>query len=459
MGRHKGFVATMFSEIEKANQRAAAEQRRAHRLVQTAHMRAIEREMVREERASERERIRSEREAERRRLEIQKENATYTKQAEKQAAKAAQLRAWTLEYEACQEREVDIDRIGNDAPEVEDRDQMYAELAARRVFVPDEFKPPAPHRSYDEANAIKVHAASEFEAAMAAFRPDVLALRKAQLGAAVLGVTGMGLLISPFAGAGVAGMIVGLVAVVVLQKVVEHTRKRQYLVLGQGTQERLDAWSSEQMTALQVRDAHRSQTMHHNARAEYDMHVDYARRTFDTEENERLEGLRRLHAGDGYRMKEVLEDALQLDLPIPCPALFTIESTRAISIEIDLPSIDCLPKQEAKQQASGKVGYKPKPEKRLRDQYLRLIAGVAIRYASEAMLYLPSCDGVHVHVMLADINPATGTVERRCILDVLYDYATLAPMTMDGIDPVAALDHFQHQLALTRGRELRRAQA
>ena len=459
MGRRKGFIATMFSEMEKANQRAAAEQRRTQRLVQTAYMRAIERETVREERAADRERIRLERDAERRKLEIEKERSAHTKQAEKQAAKQAQLRAWTLEYEACQERETDIDRIGNDAPEVEDRDEMYAALAVRRVFVPDAFVPPPPHRSYDEANAIQSHSASGLEATMAAFRPDLLTLRRVQLGAAILGVSGIVLIACSVAGIGAALMVSGFVGVAVLQKVTEHSRRRQHLRFSQRTQEHYDAWSREQMMALERRDAQQSEAMLQNAWAEHGLHTDYARRSFDDAESQRLDGLKRLHDGHGSRMKEVLEEALELDLPVPCPAHFTIESTSAISIDIDLPSIECLPKDEAKQQASGKVGYKAKPEKRLREQYMRLIAGVAIRYASEAMLYLPSCDHVHVRMMLTDINPATGTRERRCVLDVAYDYKTLAPMTMDGIDPVLALEHFQHQVSLTRGRELRRAQA
>jgi hypothetical protein len=88
-----------------------------------------------------------------------------------------------------------------------------------------------------------------------------------------------------------------------------------------------------------------------------------------------------------------------------------------------------------------------------------MIAGLTLRHASEAMLYLPSCTRVDVRAMLTDLDPTTGTQVRRCVLEVAYDYKTLAPMTMDGVDPVAALTHFPHQFELDRGRELRRANA
>ncbi|AKV04337.1 hypothetical protein AKJ09_11000 [Labilithrix luteola] len=162
--------------------------------------------MVRAERAAERERIRAERDAERRRLEWERTNAVRTKQAEKQAAKEAQLRAWKLEFEAHQERETDIDRIGNDAPEVEDRDQMYAVLGVRRAFEPEAFAPPLPHRSDAEAHAIHAEAAACLHATMTAFHPDV---RKIRLVQAVGGaVAALGLLLMLVSGA------VGLLAMV-----------------------------------------------------------------------------------------------------------------------------------------------------------------------------------------------------------------------------------------------------
>ena len=64
---------------------------------------------------------------ERRRIAQEREQAS----RQKQEAKEAQLRSWQLEFEEHQEREQNIDRIANDAPEVEDRDRLYAEIAER----------------------------------------------------------------------------------------------------------------------------------------------------------------------------------------------------------------------------------------------------------------------------------------------------------------------------------------
>lgn len=125
-----------------------------------------------------------------------------------------------------------------------------------------------------------------------------------------------------------------------------------------------------------------------------------------------------------------------------------------ISLEVDVPKPSALPTTEAKLLAGGKVAYKVKNEKRLREQYLRLVVGLALRCASEAMLNLPSCQRVGVRAFRTALDPSIGRPARRSVLEVQFDYPTLAPMTMDGIDPVSALKHFEHRINVDRQRDL-----
>jgi hypothetical protein len=104
--------------------------------------------------------------------------------------------------------------------------------------------------------------------------------------------------------------------------------------------------------------------------------------------------------------------------------------------------------------ASGKVSYKEKTDKAIREQYIKLVAALAIRYASEAMLVLPTCNCISLRIFRTFVDPSVGHVVRSTFLEVRFDYPTLAPLTMDGIDPVAALKHFQHKIRIGRNREL-----
>jgi hypothetical protein len=54
----------------------------------------------------------------------------------------------------------------------------------------------------------------------------------------------------------------------------------------------------------------------------------------------------------------------------------------------------------------------------------------------------------------AALDSSIGRPTRRVILEVRFDYPTLAPMTMDDLDPVLALQHFDHRINVDRNRQL-----
>jgi hypothetical protein len=108
-------------------------------------------------------------------------------------------------------------------------------------------------------------------------------------------------------------------------------------------------------------------------------------------------------------MREALEAVLPLGLPVPYEVTLEVQSARDISIDVDVPPPSVLPTIEAKLLTSGKVTYKEKTERRLNEQYVRPVAGLAIRHASEAMLNLPTCERVDLRVS----RNCAGLVDRR----------------------------------------------
>lgn len=440
-------------EMERSAKRAAAESRRQARRAQAVQSRAMEREMVRYEREMERARVRAEREQERQRIAWEREAAAQ----QKQEAKAAQLRAWQLEYDEHQEREQDIDRIANDAPEVEDRERLYGELAQRRAFEPTPFVAPAPPDSTVRVHALRTRALQELEHAVDTFQPEVRGLRKAQIGAGAAAIVGFGLL---FVG-GTIGylvpvlvMIVGLVGVLVMHLLVGNEMVAQRVAFRRSTEESGEQRVQAAIAAIAREDAARAQEATRQAWEAYQAQTQMAQAAHERAEEERLRALQELAQGAADRMQEVLEGVLPLELPVPCDVSYRIASPSTVALEIELPEPTVLPTTEAKLLASGKVSYKDKNPKRLREQYLRLAAGLIVRYASEVMLNLPTCQRVDVRAFRTMLDPVMGHVARLLVAEVEIDYAKLAPLTMEGLDPLLALENFEYRINIDRNREL-----
>lgn len=440
-------------EMARSANRAAAESRRQARRAQAIQSRAMERELVRYEREMERSRVRAAREQERQRIAWEREAAAQ----QKQEAKAAQLRAWQLEYDEHQEREQEIDRIVNDAPEVEDRERLYGELAQLRAFEPTPFVAPAPPDSTARVQALRTRSRQEVQNATAAFQPDVRALRKAQIGAGAAIIVGFGPL---FAG-GTIGylvailvMIMGLVGVLVIHLRVENEMAAQRMAFWRSTEESGQQRLQAAIAAIAQEDAARAQEATRQAWEAYQAQTRAAQAAHERAEDERLQALLELGQGATDSMREVLDGVLPLALPVPCNVSYRVASGSTVALEIDLPEPTVLPATEAKLLSSGKVSYKDKNPRRLREQYLRLAAGLVIRHASEVMLNLPTCQKVEVRAFRTMLDPVIGHVARVPVAEVEIDYAKLAPLTMEGLDPLLALENFEYRINIDRNREL-----
>ncbi|WP_437949907.1 hypothetical protein WME98_03180 [Sorangium sp. So ce296] len=453
MGRRKSILGTFVREMEKSANRAAADRRRRERRLEGVQSRAIERELVRHEREQERARIRAEREAERRRITEERERALL----QKQEAKDAQIRAWRLEYEEHNEREQEIERIANESPEVEDRDRLYAELLERRAFEPALFVAPTPPNSKAKAKKLHEQAEREVESQLTSFRPKVASVRRVQAVAWAVLAAGLALFFTEAmsdSSAPLATIFIGVVGIVVTQVVATRQANHQRDTFQARVEQEVNLRLQEALEVLTREDEAQAQAALQKARTTYETETEAAREEFDREEDERLRSLHQLQDGDTGRMREALEAALPLDLPVPCQVRFDVQSAHTISLELDVPEPSVIPTTEAKLLSSGKVTYKEKSEKRLREQYLRLVAGLAIRHASEALLNLPTCQVVELRAFRTALDPSIGRPTRRMVLELSVDYPTLAPMTMDGIDPLRALKHFSHRINVDRDRDL-----
>ena len=416
--------------------------------------RAYERELVRQEREAERDRVRERREAERAAIAEERDQA----QRLKQDAKEAQLRTWQMECEEHQEREQEIERIANESPEVEDRDQLFEELQQRRVFEQEPFVAPRPRESKRRASELEAEAVEEIRVAAGRFVPRLRDYRLAQGAGAFVALLGLGMSFAEMPSAHSAALPclgLGVGCVVIAQWICSIVRARQYADYMHGIEQGVHDRRRSALEALGRHDDERNRAALAKATAHHEAETASARARFAQDEQQRLDGLRELRAGQIAQIGQVLGGLFPLELPVPCKVEHQASSATAISLDIDIPEPSVLPTSEAKLLANGKVSYKDKTEKRLREQYLRFVAGSAIRHASEALLNVPTCQSLEVRAWRTMRDPSVGNMRRSRVLEIIFDYPTLAPMSMDAIDPSAALKHFRHRINLDRGKDLR----
>ncbi|MEO7593266.1 MAG: hypothetical protein ABI134_18790 [Byssovorax sp.] len=247
----------------------------------------------------------------------------------------------------------------------------------------------------------------------------------------------------------------GVGCIVIAQWICSLVRARQYADYMRDIEQGVHDRRRSALEELGRHDQERSRAALAKATAHYETETASARAGFEQAEQQRLDGLRELRAGQSAQIGEVLSGLFPLELPVPCMVKHQASSATSITLDIDFPEPTVLPTSEAKLLANGKVSYKDKTEKRLREQYLRFVAGSAIRHASEALLNVPTCQGVEVRAWRTMRDPSVGNMRRTRVLEVTFDYPTLAPMSMDAIEPSAALKHFRHRINLDRGKELR----
>jgi len=450
----KSILGSFVRGMERAAARSAADSRRRGQRAEAMQSRAFERELIRRERDAERDRVRERREAERAAIVEERDQA----QRLKQDAKEAQLRAWQMECEEHQEREQEIERIANDSPEVEDRNQLFEELQQRREFEQDPFVAPTPRRSKRREVEVEAEAVEEIRVASARFTPRVRDYRMAQLAGTFVSLLGLGMGFSemesvhsaalPFMGLGLGGVIIA-------QWLCSQARARQYADYMRGIEQGVHDRRRLALEELGHHDEERNRTALTKATAEYETATASAHARFVQDEAQRLDAIRELRDGQSARIREVLDGLFPLELPIPCKVKIRASSASTVALDIDVPEPTALPTNEAKLLANGKVSYKDKTEKRLHEQYLRLVTGSAIRHASEVMLNVPTCQAVELHVWRTLRDLSVGNMKRSRVIEATFDYATLAPMSMDAIDPSAALKHFRHRVNLDRGKDLR----
>lgn len=380
-----------------------------------------------------RQRLRDERAAEQTAAQARQDSVRRSRQG----AKEAQLEEWRLEVEAHNQRDEDLLRIGNESPEVEDREQLYEELGRERPYQPPDYESPALPAA--EASAIREAHAARFEARLADFAPPARGTDTVQLGAGVAGTILAVASMAPRLGASPAWLCAGCIGLwLVLESRHRAQWQKAFAAATSNIRAEVDAAIASEMETRRL-------ALDAGARAEYERRVHLEGDGHERDQQERRAHMDALRAGELPAMKREAEQMFPLDDAAPWTATATIRSRSAAGIELAIPLERIIQISAGTLLKSGKPSYKKKTQKRFREECERAMAGIALRHASELMLLLPSVQEVEVRCAWPHKNESTGRDDLQPLLSVTYDFQTLAPLQMADIDPYAALKHFQHQ--------------
>ena len=436
MGRRRSLVGALFTELERSARRAASEARRTNQRVQGVRLRALEREMVRDERAMERARIQAEREAERAAALHSREHSRRLKLQEKQD----QLREWKLEVEDYVAKDEASLRVANEGPEVEDRDALFAELQQLRPYEPPDFVPPS-FAANVVAEIRQRHQEKAFQQASGFHQPGST-LNAVQFVFAGLGVVSGAATMLPRAPSIVAYVgVLGIGLWSVLEAVRRSrwgTARAQYLAeVAMEMQKRVTAELAEKHAHA----TEAAQRAHETACAQEEAgHL--------SEQRKRIDHVQSLLASDEQAIHKELAEVFPLELQPELKTLVALRGARSLKLALHAKLAEALQPKVGTLLTSGKPSFKMKTQKQLKAESQRYLAGLALRHASEAMLFLPTIDTVEVDIALVAVDAARGVETDQQVLTATYFFATLAPLQMADIDPLEALTHFEHNWEL-----------
>lgn len=120
-----------------------------------------------------------------------------------------------------------------------------------------------------------------------------------------------------------------------------------------------------------------------------------------------------------------------------------------IDIDLHVNSLEIIPNYELKQTSTGKLSKKNMPKSRFNELYQDHICSSAIRIAREIFAYLP-VDYARVNAITKIVNSATGHLEDRPILSVVFTQKTIRGLNLETIDPSDSMRNFLHNMVFNK---------
>jgi len=194
-------------------------------------------------------------------------------------------------------------------------------------------------------------------------------------------------------------------------------------------------------------------------KADYKIQEDQNKKQFNKEEDERLDILKKAQNGDIEYIEMICESVLPLEHGLYHPKDFVtghideydvgydVSDSSSIDIVIQLPDFDeVIPTQKVTISPTGKsVKYSElsnRARNRLIDQF---ICSLAFEHVICVMRAFPHVSQYNLEAFNLEVDTKTGGDKENIILKVNFDQSTFLGLNLKKIDPVAAIENFDHE--------------
>ncbi len=131
---------------------------------------------------------------------------------------------------------------------------------------------------------------------------------------------------------------------------------------------------------------------------------------------------------------------------------------RTIRLDVALPGPESLPQREARLLVSGKVSVREKSDPEKRREYATAVCGLAFYFAGHAFNTSPAVRAVEVSGHVRRASPATGLIGSAYLYSVRFDRDRFARLDVPALDPMEALQGFDHRIHILASAEMKPVQ-
>lgn len=137
------------------------------------------------------------------------------------------------------------------------------------------------------------------------------------------------------------------------------------------------------------------------------------------------------------------------ELPVEVSASYAYDQgIRALSVDLDLPEIEDLPKSQSIQLASGKLKEKDKSQKQLKEEYVTCVLGLVVLVAANMFNISPRITSVVVSGFTQRRNKA-GAISDDYVVSVRFTRSEFQSARFAEAEPMETIEKFENRLNVT----------
>lgn len=153
-------------------------------------------------------------------------------------------------------------------------------------------------------------------------------------------------------------------------------------------------------------------------------------------------------------MESLLQTILEnVEAPIHFSGSFEVEFAGGVWLDIDLPELEEIPNTVTAVMKSGGLNTKKKSIKKTKEDYARLVSGIALILSVYIFDLLPTVESIVISGYTQRRNTATGRVEDDYIYSLLVNRGVFNSLDLMNLDPLDSFQNFRPIAMVTNGLE------